>query len=193
MFSSNSVIPDARQSGSDVSDTDEINNSVSDLESVISKTIENNKNLQEVAKETGTQQMHIDSHASDIDIVPLVETVPDDERIEIANRKPPSGDTDENIEQSKGAQDNAYVSGTVSTTESEIKITNDTRFEIATEMVTELSLLPIGTEKTADSNMQVVSTTETSLQQVRIFLHRIIAHLTVNLKFIKGVFYIHSI
>lgn len=164
MFSSNSVFPDAQPTGSKISDTDEINISVSELESVISKTIENNKKLQEIAHETGTQLKQINSHAPAIDIVPLVETVLDDERIEIATRKPARGE-DENIKQSINEhvfanESKAYVVSTVSTTETEIEITSDSRLEIATEIVKELSTSQMGTELTVDSNM-VVSTTET--------------------------------
>lgn len=180
MLSSNSVFPDSQPTGSKVFDTDEINNSVSELEPVISQTIENNKKLQEISNETGVLQQHNNSQASDIDIVPLVETVLDDERIEIASRKPASADKDENLKQSKVGhaftnENKAYVVSTVSTTEAEIETTNETTFEIAPEMVTELSLSAMTTEITVDSNTQVVSTTETL--QVRILLHH---HRTLN-------------
>lgn len=103
--------------------------------------------------ETGTLQKHTESHASDIDIVPLVETVLDDERIEIASRKPASGDNDENIKQNK-----------LEHVEDEVEITIDKRFEITTEILTELNSSLIGTEITLDSNMQLLSSTTETLQ-----------------------------
>lgn len=173
MLSTNSVLSDAQPTGSKVIDTEAYNNNVSELESVISKTIENNKKFQEIAPETGILQQHTNTQTSDIDIVPLVETVLDDERIEIASRQPASADNNENINQSKETHktfaNKAYIMTTLSTTEAEIEINNDTRFEITSEMVTELS--------------SVVSTTETI--QVRILLHH---HRTPN----QILFNVHS-
>lgn len=154
--------------GSKVSDND-----VSELESVISKTIESNKKIQEVVLETGILQQHTNSYASDVDIVPLVETVYDDEKIEIASRKPAKTDIDENKSLDKiglnvANENKSYVESTASTTESEIEIESDTIFEISTEMVTELSSSAMETKISFDSNTPV-STTETL--QVRTLLH----------------------